>query len=143
MAKQQNPSNRVGNKPAKPAAGAAKAKSAAGGKPGNGLFGWLGRQVGHVKKAVQANVTKPKPRGGAKPAGARPPAQPPPPPAVDPVVEEGDPAPAPATTVLYREDQIEEAEMPNQPGVKLRRTIIDEVIVEVREGAGPQESGAQ
>lgn len=27
--------------------------------PGKGLFGWLGRQVGHIKKAVQADVTAP------------------------------------------------------------------------------------
>ena len=28
-------------------------------KPGNGLWGWLGRQVGHVKKAVATDVEKP------------------------------------------------------------------------------------
>ena len=27
-------------------------------KKGSGLFGWLGRQVGYVKKAVQTDVTK-------------------------------------------------------------------------------------
>ena len=27
-------------------------------KPGTGFLGWLGRQVGHVKKAVKADVTK-------------------------------------------------------------------------------------
>ena len=27
--------------------------------PGNGFLGWLGRQVGHVKKAVKTDVTAP------------------------------------------------------------------------------------
>ncbi len=27
--------------------------------PGNGLFGWLGRQIGHVRKAVKTDVTAP------------------------------------------------------------------------------------
>ena len=60
--------------------------------PGKGLFGWLGRQVGHIKKAIQ---TEP---GGPK--------------------------------VTYRNQKVEEAEHPNEPGVKLRRTTIDEVIVQ-------------
>ena len=29
-----------------------------GKQQGNGFFGWLGRQVGFVKKAVQTDVTK-------------------------------------------------------------------------------------
>jgi hypothetical protein len=33
-------------------------------------------------------------------------------------------------TVVYRDNKVEEAELPDRPGVKLRRTIIDEVIVE-------------
>jgi hypothetical protein len=79
-------------------------------------FGWLGRQLGHVKKAMQTDVTK----------SARPPAK-------------GKPAAAAAAqkpkqpakpTVVYRDNKVEEAELPNQPGVKLRRTIIDEVIVD-------------
>ena len=37
---------------------------------------------------------------------------------------------APHSKVLYRDDKIEEVQLPNQPGVKLRRTIIDEVIVD-------------
>ena len=32
--------------------------------------------------------------------------------------------------VIYRDDKIEEIEHPTQPGVKLRRTVIDEVIVD-------------
>jgi hypothetical protein len=70
-------------------------KSAA---PSNSLFGWLGRQIGHVKKAVGTDVTKP-------------PAKPKP-------------------QVIYRDNKVEEAEIPSQPGVKLRRTVIDEVIVD-------------
>ena len=62
------------------------------------LFGWLGRQVGHVKKAIQADPAAPKP--------------------------------APRPQVVYREDKVEEADHPSQPGVKLRRTVIDEVIVD-------------
>ena len=69
------------------------------------VFGWLGRQVGHVKKAVKSDVTK-------KPA---------PPPAPK--------APA-KPKVVYRDDKVEEADHPTQPGVKLRRTVIDEVIVD-------------
>lgn len=62
------------------------------------LLGWLGRQIGHVKKAVKADVTKP------------------------PV--------KPKPKVIYRDNKVEEAEVPSQPGVKLRRTVIDEVIVD-------------
>jgi hypothetical protein len=67
------------------------------------LFGWLGRQVGHVKKAVKADVTKKK---------------------------ESVAAPKPKPKVVYRDDKVEEADHPTQPGVKLRRTVIDEVIVD-------------
>lgn len=59
--------------------------------PGSGIFGWLGRQVGHIRKAVRT-----------------------------------DPA---APQVAYRSEKTEEADHPEQPGVKLRRTTIDEVIV--------------
>ena len=90
------------------------------------LWNWFGRQVGHVKKAVTADVTK-KPRAGALPAQpqAAPTGQPqqaaPPPP----------PPPAPqAPNVIYREEKAEEVELPDRPGVKLRRTVIDEVIVD-------------
>jgi hypothetical protein len=91
-------------------------KTASSSKPASQrVFGWLGRQIGHVKKAVQADVTKlpatpPKPKPGPKPAPkAKPAAKP---------------------TVVYRDNKVEEAELPDQPGVKLRRTIIDEVIVD-------------
>jgi hypothetical protein len=36
--------------------------------------------------------------------------------------------PAKQPKVAYRTERVEEAEIPNQPGVKLRRTTIDEVI---------------
>jgi hypothetical protein len=81
--------------------------------PGKGLFGWLGRQVGYVAKAVK---TPP----AATPPAKRSAPQSPPPPSPD----EQTPA------VLYRHDEVHEAEHPAQPGVKLRRTIIDEVIVD-------------
>ena len=83
--------------------------------PGKGLFGWLGRQVGHVKKAVGTDPKAlPPPR--PKPAAPEPEAK--------PSAEQS------APQVLYREGRVEEAEHPTQPGVKLRRTVIDEVIVE-------------
>ena len=88
--------------------------------PGKGLFGWFGRQVGYVKKAVK---TKPAAAPAKRSAPQRPPAPAPPTPAP--------PAAEPAGGgVLYRHNEVQEAEHPSQPGVKLRRTIIDEVIVD-------------
>ena len=86
------------------------------------LFGWLGRQVGHVKKAVKTDVTQP----AALPQSPPPQQAAPPPPQTPP------PAPA-QPNVIYREEKAEEVELPDQPGVKLRRTVIDEVIVEKKE----------
>jgi len=83
--------------------------------PGKGLFGWLGRQVGHVKKAVQAEP-KALTKSPQKPAAMGPEPK--------PTTAQSDPK------VLYREGRVEEADHPTQPGVKLRRTVIDEVIVE-------------
>jgi len=60
------------------------------GKKGVGFFGWLGRQVGYVKKAVRADVTQ---------------------------------------RIVHREEKVEEAKLPQDPNVTLRRTVIDEVIV--------------
>jgi hypothetical protein len=71
-------------------------------KPGDGLFGWLGRQIGHVKKAVQTNVE-----------------------AEAEKQSQGDPE----TQVVYRKDSVQEAPHPERPDLKLRRTVIDEVIV--------------
>jgi hypothetical protein len=61
-------------------------------KPGDGFLGWLGRQLGHVKKAVKTDVEK--------------------------------------TKIVHRETKVQEAPLPDTPGVTLRRTVIDEVIVE-------------
>ena len=63
-------------------------------QPGRGLFGWLGRQVGHVAKAVRTDVV-------------------PPPPAV-----------------VHRAEVVQESPHPTRPGVVLRRTTVDEVIVD-------------
>lgn len=79
-------------------------------------LGWLGRQIGHVKKAVSADVTKlPPPKAATSKPKPTPQAK-----------------PASKPTVVFRDNKVEEAELPNQPGVKLRRTIIDEVIVDKR-----------
>jgi len=59
-------------------------------KPGRGFFGWLGRQVGYVTKAVKTDVTGPQ--------------------------------------VVYRKGTVQEAAHPDDPQLKLRRTIIDEVV---------------
>lgn len=141
--------NRPPGQPARPAG-----KPAAKAPPGDGLLGWFGRQVGHVTKAVQADVTqrpakgpgkpaeaKTKPARSAKPQAARPAAPPPPKqPAGAKQASSKQPSPkpppaaaAPASAVekvIYREDKVEEAELPDRPGVILRRTIIDEVVVE-------------
>ena len=79
--------------------------------PGKGLFGWLGRQVGYVSGAVKAKPAAPaKTKAAQKPAATTP-----------------DPA---APKVIYRDDKVEEVPHPTQPGVMLRRTIIDEVVVD-------------
>lgn len=93
--------------------------------PGNGWFGWFGRQVGYVKKAVTTRpVASPPAKRSAPQSGAKNDANPPPAP---------DPADQPTGAVLYRQGQVQETEHPTQPGVKLRRTIIDEVIVDPRD----------
>jgi hypothetical protein len=83
---------------------------------GDSFWNWLGRQVGHVKKAVKTNV---------KPAGARQAST-----AVANPQATADPRGALVPQVIYRDEKAEEVELPDQPGVKLRRTVIDEVIVE-------------
>jgi hypothetical protein len=96
--------------------------------PGNGVFGWLGRQVGYVKKAVTTRPSQSPPAKRSAPQSAKPdnpPAGKPTPPPTDP-----------ASGVLFRQDQVQEAEHPSQPGVKLRRTIIDEVIVDPKDTGG-------
>jgi hypothetical protein len=89
---------------------------------GDSFWNWLGRQVGHVKKAVKTDVTPPvAPQLHNGPANPQP--------AEQPATAPHGPAPE-APQVIYRDAKAEEVELPDQPGVKLRRTIIDEVIVE-------------
>ncbi len=76
------------------------------------LWNWIGRQIGHVKKAVTTDVTKP--------ALPKKPPEPPPPPQ--------------SPSVIYRDEKTEEVDLPDRPGVKLRRTVIDEVIVDEKKG---------
>ena len=85
---------------------------------GDSFWNWLGRQVGHVKKAVATDVTKPASPQLQNNAATGPQPEP-------------EPNPTPnAPQIVYRDAKAEEVELPDQPGVKLRRTIIDEVIVE-------------
>lgn len=58
--------------------------------PGKGLSGWLGRQVGYVRRAWRTSVGE---------------------------------------QVVYRHEQVQEAPMPGQPGVTLRRVTRDEIIL--------------
>jgi hypothetical protein len=74
--------------------------------PGDGFWGWLGRQIGHVKKAVQTEVD----------AEAEKQAQ-------------GDPQ----NQVVYQNQTVQEVPHPENPDLKLRRTVIDEVIVEKKQ----------
>ena len=100
--------------------------------PGDGFMGWLGRQIGYVRGAVktkagaaqqsalpQAAVTPPT----NPPASAAPPPTPPPPSAIVP-------------QVVYRDEKVEEIEHPDRPGVTLRRTVIDEAIVDPQKATG-------
>jgi hypothetical protein len=63
---------------------------------GKGFLGWLGRQVGYVKKAIQT----------------------------DPAAEKK----------LFEKKRVEEAPHPENPNIKLRRTVIDEAIQRKAEG---------
>ena len=73
-------------------------------KPGKGVWGWLGRQIGHVKKAVKADVTK---------------------------------------KTVHREQRVEEATLPDRPDVTLRRTVIDEVIVDKKGTEARRDEGTK
>jgi hypothetical protein len=73
-------------------------------RAGNGVWGWLGRQFGYVKKAVKADVTK---------------------------------------EIVHRQQTVEEAKLPEQPNVTLRRTVIDEVIVDKQLPAPPRQNQQQ
>ncbi len=72
---------------------------------GGGFFAWLGRQVGHVKKAVQTDVTEGQPK------------------------------------TVFRDQHVEEKPLPSDPNVKLRRTVIDEVIVQPKSGQSEGKRG--
>jgi hypothetical protein len=63
-------------------------------RPGKGLFGWFGRQIGYVRKAIKTDVAGPQ--------------------------------------KIYRNETVEEQSHPTEPNVKLRRTTIDEAIIEPR-----------
>ena len=92
---------------------------------GDSFWNWLGRQVGHVKKAVAADVTKPAASPQLHAESAKPQAT------GEPAAEHPTTSTTPAPPqVIYRDEKAEEVDMPDQPGVKLRRTIIDEVIVD-------------
>ena len=131
MAKQQ-PGKPQSGKPSsgKPAGGKGKAAGKSGGGTAGYVMGWLGRQVGHVKKAVKTDVAQGKGGAAGKTGAARKPAAP----QVAPVPEPDNLDDSGSTSkIIYREDKIEEAELPDRPGVILRRTIIDEVVVETEE----------
>jgi hypothetical protein len=91
------------------------------GKPNDSLWNWLGRQIGHVKKAVTTDVTKPAALPPKAAQDQSPPAE------ATPNVPE-------SPKVIYRDQKAEEVELPDRPGVKLRRTVIDEVIVDEEKG---------
>ena len=57
---------------------------------------------------------------------SKPPACAPPPP--QPEAQQS--PPQQQSKVIYRDQKAEEVELPDRPGVKLRRTVIDEVIVD-------------
>ena len=59
-------------------------------KSSNSFFGWLGRQIGYVKKAVNTQVPE----------------------------------------VVYRKETVKQAPVPDEQGHVLRRTTVDEVIVQ-------------
>jgi hypothetical protein len=61
--------------------------------PGDGFFGWLGRQIGHIRQALHTDVAPPD------------------------------------SKTVWRDSRMEEKPSPVDPRVKLRRTVIDEVIV--------------
>lgn len=122
-------------RPTKPAGTTKSTKAPKAGKSSKptGFMNWLGRQVGHVKKAMKTDVTT----GPAKPVpNVKPTAKP-----AATATPSADASAAPK--VVYRTDKVEEVEHPTQPGVILRRTIVDEVIVEGAESDGGDGSGAR
>lgn len=71
--------------------------------PGSGLFGWLGRQVGYVARAIRHPVSPHEKRAAG--------------------------GPPEAAQTIYRDQKVLEEPMPGKPQVTLRRTVIDEAIV--------------
>jgi hypothetical protein len=67
----------------------------------SGFWHWLGRQVGHVKKAVETNVEAEAERQA-----------------------QGDPE----TQVVYRNETVQELPHPANPDLTLRRRVVDEVL---------------
>ena len=65
-------------------------------KSKNSFMGWLGRQVGYVKRAVKTPVPE----------------------------------------VVYRKETVQEAKLEDSPEHRLRRTTVDEVIVEPKKDMG-------
>lgn len=45
--------------------------------------------------------------------------------------------------VVHREQRVEEAKLPNQPNVTLRRTVIDEVIVDKKPQLGQEKKNEE
>lgn len=80
--------------------------------PGDGFLGWLGRQIGYVKQAVR---TDPQPPANVAPTTA----------ATNEAASDAAPS-----KVIFREDRVEETRHPDNPDLRLRRTVIDEVIQE-------------
>ncbi len=138
MAPKKQPTNRPGA--SKPAAKTSSSKTA-NQNPMEYLFGWVGRQVGQVKKAVQTDVTKPAAkRAGSTAAPNKSATKPKAKPTANSPKEKSGPSvgpnvPAGGEKIIYRHDAVEEAEIPHRPGMILRRTIIDEVVVETSETA--------
>jgi len=73
---------------------------AANAKKPDSFLGWLGRQVGFVRKAIKTDVAQPQ--------------------------QEMEPQQEPK--VVYRTDTVEEAPHPADPSLVLRRTTTDEVV---------------
>lgn len=115
--------------------------------PGDGFMGWLGRQIGYVKGAVKPKPAAgqqqglPQGQGGSTGASAGGAATPQATASVPPVANASQTSAAPQQTaivpqVVYRDEKVEEIEHPDRPGVVLRRTVIDEAIVDPQKATG-------
>jgi len=111
-------------------------------------MGWLGRQIGYVKGAVKTKPAAghqqvlPQGQAGAPGAGGGGAATPRATASAPPAANASQPtAAAPQQTaivpqVVYRDEKVEEIEHPDRPGVVLRRTVIDEAIVDPQKASG-------